>query len=383
MFAVFCAANIVGAHFLKNTLDFPTDTKFFYSPAAENLLAGKGYTVEGVFADRYPPGYPFFLSAVYALSGQAGENNFLYPYIIALLQAASCILLYKTAKMLTSPSQAVMTAALFLSYPFFAVLSMTRYAWTAMPLFIFVFYAALYLFFKTKMKKKLPGGFFLSGLLFGVSALVWPASVGLWLLFALYLFFSGAPRAVSSFILGVFLPILIWCAVVSANTGHFRLSSGGWPSVKDGLVHSSGTQMARFDFSGEALKEIEDGNMRGPLDAAAFTLRKLRTDFKDTSSYLVFKIFRPWYATDSEKFEKIILAAQVPYLLLSIFGFLNLREENKKEGRLLLGAVIYFWITAFSVLSILRYMIPAMGLLMVFAPAGGEFIRKRIFQNEK
>lgn len=383
LFAAFCLINVLGAHFLKDALDFPIDTKVFYSPAAENILAGNGYTLNGVFADRYPPGYPVFLTGVYAATGQTGENNFFYPYVIALMQAISCVFLYKTAKILTGSASAAVTAALFFTYPFFAVLSMTHYAWTAMPLFTFIFYASLYLFFKNSLKKPFRGGFFLSGFLLGLSALVWPASVYLAVPLGAYLLLSGAKERKSflTFIPGAFLPILIWSAVVSANTGSFRVSSGQWPSVKDGLAHSSGKQMAQFSFGREAVEEIEAGNIKNMSGIAVFARQKLESDFKDTAAYLMFKLFRPWYATDSERFEKIILAAQAPYLALSILGFIQLLKEKKKEGWLLLAIVVYFWLAAFSVLSILRYMIPAMGLLMVFVPLGGEAVWKRIVRK--
>ena len=378
--------NILGLCFFKNKLDFPTDTRVFYSPVAENLVAGKGYAFKGSFSDRYPPGYPLFLAVIYGLTRHPGETNPVYPFATACLQALSCVFIFKIARFLNGSKNAAASAILLCSYPFFLVLSATRYSWTAMPLFMVIFFAGIYLFLKN-FRKEISGkyfpGFFLSGLLLGLSCLVWPAPVYIWILFAVYLLTEQAQhrKAVLSFIPGFFLPIILWSALVWTHTGSFHISGGQMLSMRDGLVHTSGGKMGQFDFGRQAAEDMKAGKIKSLKDIAVFTGKKMRSDFKDTAAYLTFKLFRPWYATDSEKFENVILAVQFPYILLATIGVSRLLKERKKETLLLIGVIVYFWLTAFSVLSILRYMTASMGLMMIFIPAGAEFIWKGIFKR--
>ncbi|HLD50689.1 MAG TPA: hypothetical protein VJC08_05765, partial [bacterium] len=136
----------LGHFLLGSRLELPSDTVHFYSPAAVSLLKGEGYQVNGVFSARYPPVYPLFIAAIYGLTHHAGTDNIFYPWFVILLQSLSCALLYLIALKLFEKKTALWSAILFATYPFFAVLSMTRYVWTAMPVFTVLFYAAIYFF---------------------------------------------------------------------------------------------------------------------------------------------------------------------------------------------------------------------------------------------
>ncbi len=348
-------------------MDFPVDTASFYSPAAENLVAGKTYGPKEVFSDRYPPLFPLFLAAVYGLTGRSGESNTVYPFLAALVQAFNCGLIFLIARRFLPNKSSLLAAAICAACPFFAVLSVTRYAWTPMPLFMLFFLTAVYFALKAGEEKTALHGLF-SGTALGLSCLVWPAPLYLWTVFAVYLLLKRAPlRAAAAFIPAFFVPILIWSSVVFGQTGHFRVSGGQLPSMRDGMTHA-GPSFSRFEFVREARIAKEAGGLENKAQIASFTLERARKNFSDTFAFFIFKFFRPLYATDSERYEKYILAAQVPFLALALAGFCRLREK-KRETLFLAGIFLYFWLTAFAVLPILRYMTPAMSLFCVFAAA--------------
>ena len=118
--------------------------------------------------------------------------------------------------------------------------------------------------------------------------------------------------------------------------------------------------------------EAHRRSIRGPGDAAAFLARRAVDDPLPVVKLLLIKAVRSWYATDSLSFEHAILWMQLPLLGLAGWGSLRWpRDRGNIEGfeptapALILIVTLYFWAMTFLVLSILRYMLPAMALLML------------------
>ena len=86
---------------------------------------------------------------------------------------------------------------------------------------------------------------------------------------------------------------------------------------------------------------------------------------------LLRKVARSWYATDSQRFENIIMALQAPFLLVFVLGGLVAGQRGPEPRMLAQGAwilVFYFWCMCAITLPLLRYMVPAVGLLSVLVP---------------
>lgn len=363
----------VGYFLFGNRLELPADTVHFYSPAAVSLLKGEGYQVNGAFSARYPPVYPLFIATVYGLTRHPGMDNPFYPWFVILLQSFSCGFLYLISAEFFSKRTAFLSAILFAAYPFFAVLSMTRYVWTAMPVFMVLFYAALYCFLRAR-KAWNPSLDLLSGLLLGLSSLVWPADIYLWPVFAVFSLIlspgwriSKKTAAVVCLCAGFFAPVLGWGFEVYRHTGQWEVSSGGMLSMRDGLIHESGTKFKKYEFARDAAAEASLGGLRNLKDAANFYKNEFLKKPAATARYFFFKFFRPWYGTDSENHEGLIFMIQLPYLLLGTAGILKVFQKQRAAALFFAAIILYFWLVAFSVLSILRYMSLAMGLLMIFA----------------
>ena len=80
---------------------------------------------------------------------------------------------------------------------------------------------------------------------------------------------------------------------------------------------------------------------------------------------------RSWYGTDSHRLELPTLLIQLVYLIFISFGAgiaWRRKGRSKQAAQMILLITLYFWMMTILVLSILRYMLPVMALLMLFVP---------------
>jgi hypothetical protein len=86
------------------------------------------------------------------------------------------------------------------------------------------------------------------------------------------------------------------------------------------------------------------------------------------ATLVAIKAARSWYATDSHRREVAVAAVQAVYLVLVVAGAGLAWRRGPAARRLtwlVAGLALYFWVMTISVLSIARYMVPAMGLLFL------------------
>ena len=96
------------------------------------------------------------------------------------------------------------------------------------------------------------------------------------------------------------------------------------------------------------------------------------------------KIVRPWYATSTRWYEMKILAVQLFYLLSGVLGIaaiMKFAKDKKREMFLALFIILYFWLMAFLNVSILRYLVPVMSLIMIFAAVFVDFVIERYLHH--
>ncbi len=362
----------------------------YYSPLAVNLLHGNGYSVSGQFVTVYPPGFPLFLALIYKITGYAGTENAVYPWAAALLQAFSCGFIYLCARLYLLERTAVTAALLLACYPFFMLLGVTEYVWTAMPLFLSLFFSASFFYLKTRLKKT---GFLLifSGLLFGAASLVWPGGSYLWAVMAILgLSFQFQPLKKTLWIAvftGAFwvLPAFWHGYVMKATGKSVWFSENLVGSMKDGLIRHEGSKLRNFETAKDGERLNQAGYFKTSGDFIRFYFEELQTKPNETIRFILFKLFRPWYATDSEKHEPWIFLIQIPYLFLGFWGAVYAIRQRPFLTVFSGMVIVYFWLVSFSVLSILRYMMPAMGFVMIWTAVSIEAIAGSIrgIKNEK
>jgi len=87
---------------------------------ARNWLEGRGWiTPKGQVVVRYPPGFPLLLAGLFKMARWTGtpERWWLQGFTLAAMGGA-CAFLYALARMVVGEKGALLTAGLWITYPF-------------------------------------------------------------------------------------------------------------------------------------------------------------------------------------------------------------------------------------------------------------------------
>lgn len=358
----------------------------FYEPLARNILAGGGLTdSSGHPALRWPPGYPIMLAGLFSLAQAAHLPEMTVIIIFNILCVGlSSVVLFLMAKKIWQPQYAFLSAAGFMTYPI--GLWLLKQPSVDIP-FILIFFMSVWLLMSALIRKDPHWySFFFSGLLVGISMLIRPVAIVVPFAMApLIWFFIRHATAARRFsficlmLLGVMIAIGPWEAWIYQRTQKvLLLTSGGMPCVRDGLIFG----IARKYRIGLALPQDVEALMRHFLDhfAELNSMGRIVSAVIDqfwehpaaVLKMLFLKIIRAWYGTDSNKFENIILLIQAPYYAAFFWSTKNALQAGASLRWLAVGIWVFilcFWGITFLVTPILRFMIPAIGLLFLLLPA--------------
>ncbi len=89
-------------------------------PVARSIVAGRGITIDGEIAVRYPPGFSVLLAGLFrtaAALGVAGGTMLLAFRLLCV--GLSVVLVYGLARLVWSPGLALIPALAWMTYPFF------------------------------------------------------------------------------------------------------------------------------------------------------------------------------------------------------------------------------------------------------------------------
>jgi hypothetical protein len=370
----------------------------YYKPPAVNLLAGKGYLgIHGHTELHDPPGYPLLLAFEYGVAdlihvGREGMVNVATILILAL----SGVLIYRVGRAMFGLKVGVLTGILWITYPI--EMLMAPYRFSEVP-FTSVLYLTALIFVDGNVRG-LPSWRRMAvvGALVGVDALIRPQAILLVVPYALALWLrsrqlrrdsgSETPARVSRrwgalalsgvLVLAYVATLAPWEGWVKAQTGKtVALSDAGPPSIINGLT-------VGFD------RTDERGNANLPSGVAALEKRilahqkSLTTTGKiahymfdqlqdhpvDVIELVAIKAGRSFYGTNSLTHESVIAAVQAPYLILMVAGLILAWRSGRWRRWLaafIIMVTVYMWVMTISVLSIVRYMGPTLGLLLPFA----------------
>jgi len=382
---------------LAMNIEESSDYSGSYRPVARRILQGRGPVLDnGTPLIRYPPGYSFLLAGAFAASeaiGVSEEGALTLLHITSFALAA--LVLFEIASQLWPWPRTLLTPFAFSSYPL--ALWATTMAGSE-TVFLPVLYACFLAFLATlRVRGPALREGFACGLSAGVAMMIRAAAIGLGLLMAgLALFGIGRKKrtermALAAVILaGSLVAVAPWQFWVRGKTGEFRMVGGGVPSIKDGLtftgpLSTKGTTKRQYRGRiqvSEALAELTGevqqrySRLRSVSDIAAF----LREQWEERPAAVVEllgrKVARSWYGTDSGRYEWPILVMQLLYSIPIVLGLRAAWRSGREFSRGLvcaaLAVVAYFWGMTVVALSIVRYMMPAIGLLFAFLPALGS-----------
>ena len=360
-----------------------SDYRVYYEPVARNVLAGHGIVLaDGAPATRTPPGYALLLAGVFGLSDLLGisEEVALSAFVLLCIGLGS-VFVFSLARSVWGPSPALISCLAWMTYPL--ALWLTKQPNSEIP-FISVFYGSFCLFWYALLRKSRAWPLcFLSGFLIGFAMLIRPIAIGLGFVFGVLLWLIRREMTACSrllliaiLLLGNLVAILPWEAWVYTNTGRVVfLSTLGIPALRDGLTFAVDLRDFRqgVKVPQDVAALMEDLVARyDELQSLGDIILVMTEEFRKrplaVAKLFAIKAARSWYGTDSQRFETLIMPIQIAYLFMILW---STRAAWKQGGtaRQLAGSVwlivLYFW--AINVLSttLVRYMVPAIGLLFV------------------
>jgi hypothetical protein len=186
-----------------------------------------------------------------------------------------------------------------------------------------------------------------------------------------------ADAAILAIAVGV--TILPWEVRLYQVTGKLLpLSSGGIESIVDGMTyalpHPARPRVAVPGDVAELMADLEVEYQNGRIAQMGQLVRWCQAQLDTRPSALLklfgLKVARGWYGTDSHRHELVMFLMQLPYLALAALGVFQAWRAGglwRQIAVLCLLMVAYFWLLTTVVLSIARYMVPAMPLFIILA----------------
>ena len=364
----------------------------FYRPVAQALLAGDGLEIGGALAARYPPGFPAALAVAIGFGRLLALPE---DFAVSLLGLAGFVAtawtLCRLGGVCHSPAAGLFAAVGFALYPpHLFLVKQPNSELVFLPLLLF---GGELLWRSRAGELRLAGA---AGVVFGLAALVRPIALLLFLpLAAFLLLFSRPARAsrrlalAAALAAGQLLTMAPWALQLRATYGHFvPLSTGGRLSMLDGLTIAAKKDRPPPPLPAAVValnREIAAARpqLRSPGDIFAFLAAKAQQEPGAVAGLLLVKLSRSFYATDSLRYEKALLALQLPFLLLAAAAWTAAWRWQPLEpwrplAALCLLVLLYFLAMTVLVLSILRYLVPALALLfLLFGALAAELAGRK------
>ena len=360
----------------------------FYSPAAQNLVEGRGLVLDsGRFLTLYPAGFPLFLATAYRTADALGADRLrVITAANVLCMAAGCVLVFCIARKIFGECTGLFSAGLWITYIF--NLWLVKQPNSEIP-FIPLFYGAIFCFVLSISDQDAKWAT-LSGVLLGFAGLVRPIVLFVPGIFSLFFLLRRgvAPKRrvllaialVAAFVIAV----LPWEWEVYRHTGKIiPLSTNGASSILDGATFSRRPGDYAVPSAAADLMQRMSGHLRD-LQTTGRIFQYLAAEFRQDPVPVLelysLKIARTWYGTESGAHERVVAVLQFGYLLLcgmSVILTWRRFPEQRFFLVLFLTLVLYFWGMAVIALSILRYMVPVMAFLLIPLGAAVEAVLGR------
>lgn len=355
----------------------------FYRPVAERIADGDGIVSgeDGTPATRYPPGYPVLLGTTFLAADAVGLDReaIVGPFTIVVAALAG-VLLHLIARRTFDRRHAWVASAVWLAYPL--TLWTTKQPNTEIP-FLALLYGVVVL-----LVAPLGTGWAgwrrlaATGALLGVAAVVRPAGLLLVPGFALVLWLRLAGGRwertwqAGAFVLAFLVPVLAVSAWMSAAVDTpVLLSDSNDANLVEGLSFAVDSPAEADDLpmpGGLRDFVVETQAREGELLREGTATAYLRGAMRDrpvvVGELVAYKAARSWYGTETFRFEGALLVTQIIWVTATVVGAVAARRRSAGARWyvwLVLALTGCAWIATIGALSIVRYMVPTLGL---FAP---------------
>lgn len=386
VFLASCLVTILFWRFLPERFQVNENSDYvtFYEPVARNIVKGSGYlNDEGLPAIRVTPGYPFLLAGLFEIAHLLAipEQTILSMFTLLSMGLAS-VFIFLLAQNVWGLFPGLIAAMVWMTYPF--TLWLTKQPNSEIP-FLAVLYGGFYVFWYALTRKSHWSIYFFAGLIIGLSMLVRP--IAIWAVFVMGVILwvkliqvkaSSRLFLIMIMLLGNIVAIFPWEMWIYSKIGKVL------PLRTASFLHDSLTFAVLSKGFRQGVKVPEDveelmrsmANHKNELKSLKGAMSILDEEFRRRpltfAKLFAIKVARSWYGTDTNRFEGLILLLQIPYLVLIIFGSRAAWKQGGLAKELAISVwfmTLYFWFMTIIALSILRYMVPAIGLLFVLIPA--------------
>jgi len=389
------------------------DCEGWYFPVAENLISGNGLVVGNnrrPALDR-PPGHVFILAVALWTGNALGLTKEVTVYCLnTILLSGAGVLLFLISKQFWGIGRGAIAPLFWVTSPF--VVWFSNQPYSEVTFFIFLYSAVLGLLWSIQSSSHRFLWVFCVGICLGVASLIRPMGIGLVILFIgiYYILFKNVQNKFENWlsplvvVIGFTLIIAPWQMYLWGKKGEILSISDGqhaYASVVEGFVfgvHKEDyrigidlspdvrTFMENMDKIIFSYQEVLDGDVKyGP--GGVYDVRILSNIPRIAANVLKekpvvaikfvwLKIKRSWYGTDSNRYEKYAVLLQIVYLLIIIPALITvLRDKEKRSIAIIAIAVTgYFWLFCVMFTPLVRYMIPAIGILFTLIP--GLWLRR-------
>jgi hypothetical protein len=292
--------------------------------------------------------------------------------------AAAGVLLHLVARRVWDRRLAWVSSALWLVYPL--TLWTSKQPNSELP-FMVLFYAALVALLpvivdRTGAAPRLVG----AAALLGLAAAIRPAGLLLVpaaaLVVALRVSGGAARRAAlaTGFVVAGSIPVLLASAWMSAEADHFvLLTDAEDTNLVEGLTFAADSQAEVEDLAmpgdlREFVRETQrrEVELNAPGAGREHLLDTAREDPLVVAELIGYKALRSWYGTESFRYEIPLALVQVLWVGGATAGAaLSWRRGAGPRGYVVMvvAFTLAAWATAIAALSIVRYLVPTLGLL--------------------
>jgi hypothetical protein len=169
--------------------------------------------------------------------------------------------------------------------------------------------------------------------------------------------------------------ILPWEVWAWRASGHWiPLCTNGPNAMIDGLTFGMVRGLKEIAMPAGVHALIQDAvihyqNLKTTSSIVHFLITQLQERPISVIELFLLKAVRSWYGSESHSFERAVATIQLCYLPFVLLGVRRAWRGNHRQRNYVvvaLGIVLYFWaMTVFTALPILRYMVPAVSVLLI------------------
>jgi 4-amino-4-deoxy-L-arabinose transferase-like glycosyltransferase len=352
-----------------------------YDALGLSLASGSG------FADNHspniyrPPGYPFFLAAIY---GRLGHHYAAVTIVQSIVGALTCVLVLLIGERLFTRRVGMIAATLAAVYPFLIV-----YTGFVLAETLFVFLSTLLLYILVRLQESPSKGLIaLGGMVLGLMNLTRPVTLFLPAVLLLWLWIEFGSRwralviasAMTGWMLLVILPwtgrnyavthsvILInssdyyWSALYGANNRTIMQDPeaiGGW--IEPGRVEGYRTDYLLEDYRSAYFSFLRQSLAQAPLELLRLELHKLK---------------RFWSLLPKTAYRDQVISLLSYGLLLPLFVIgMVLSMKTPRKPWLLICWVLYFCLVTLITYGSTRLRLPVEPVLLLFGSVALERLR--------